>query len=92
MGKDLVSMYNLVSLKTVFESWFGLFVLFIFDIFSFGRLENDLVIIRKYLGVMICAEPKRAASSDIHCPSDKYLAHSTPSNGLSRSVNSSLIG
>lgn len=66
MGKDLLSMSGkIVSLETVFDSSFGLVVLFIIGIFSSGRLEIDLVIIRKYLGVMICAEPKRAASSDI---------------------------
>ncbi|KAJ0147198.1 Na(+)/H(+) antiporter [Fusarium oxysporum f. sp. albedinis] len=53
---------KIVSLETVFDSSFGLVVLFIVGIFSSGRLEIDLVIIRKYLGVMICAEPKRAAS------------------------------
>ncbi|KAH7201842.1 hypothetical protein DER44DRAFT_748926 [Fusarium oxysporum] len=69
---------KIVSLETVFDSSFGLVVLFIVDIFSSGRLKIDLVIIRKYLGVMICAEPKRAASSDI---SDWLTPETAPAAG-----------
>ncbi|KAI3581360.1 hypothetical protein IWW34DRAFT_786943 [Fusarium oxysporum f. sp. albedinis] len=69
---------KIVSLETVFDSSFGLVVLFIVGIFSSGRLEIDLVIIRKYLGVMICAEPKRAASSDI---SDWLTPETAPAAG-----------
>jgi hypothetical protein len=60
-----VGIQGKVVCRKVFDSSFRPVVLFVVDIFSSGGLKNDLVIIRKYLGVMICAEPKRAASSDI---------------------------